>query len=214
MRGSGRIVSRQYDLSGFTAIRASRFEVEVIQSERYGVAVRVDDNLLDVLDVRKSGDTLILRLTPTLSHFRHVTLEATVTMPSLTGVGLSGSASAHLRDFGGIGRLDAELSGASELNGRVAAENIVIAASGASRVRLAGKTRGMVIDVSGASRLDLAELAAGTGTIDVSGASRATVNIAEKIDWIEASGASRVRYLNDPRLDHVETSGASRVVRV
>lgn len=214
MFGSGRIETRQYDLSGFTAIRASRFEIEIVQSSAYSVTVRADDNFFGRLDVRTSGDTLILRTKRLLwGLLWRATLEATVNMPTLTGIKLSGAASAHVPGFRKIDRLDVVLDGASELRGKIEAGSMRIVASGASRVSLAGSTNSVTVEASGASRLDLAELAASTGAFELSGASRTTVNVASKIEYLEASGASRVRYLGDPAIGRIDSSGASRITR-
>lgn len=213
MFGSGRIRTRQYDLSGFTSISASRFEIEIIQSSAYGVTIRADDNLFGRLDVRTAGGKLILRARPPLWGFWRVTLEATVQLPTLTGIKLRGAASAQVPDFREIDRLDVALEGASELRGRIAAKSVRIETSGASRVTLAGSTGHLFAGASGASRLDLAELAASTGAIEMSGASRATVNVASEIEYLGARGASQVRYLGDPAIGGIDSTGASRVTR-
>ena len=213
MFGSGHIETRQYNLSGFTAIRASRFEIEISQSGGFGVTVRADDNLFGRIDVRTSGDTLILRTRRMLFGLWRGTLEATITMPALTGIELHGAAKARVRDFRDIGRLDVTLGGASELRGKVEADSMRIVTSGASRASLAGSADRVTVEASGASRLDLAELAASTGALELSGASRTTVNVASKIEYLEASGASRVRYLGDPAIGRIDSSGASRVMR-
>ncbi|HEY5625370.1 MAG TPA: head GIN domain-containing protein [Dehalococcoidia bacterium] len=214
MWGSGNIETREYDLSGFTAVKASRFKVEIIQSETYGVTVRADDNIIDRLVVRKSGDTLYLRKRPTFWIIGPITLEATIRMPSLAAIELNGAASARIPEFRGIGRLDIEANGAAEIKGRLAAERIDVLLAGASRLRLAGSAEHVTVEASGASRLDLSELTAATGRVELSGASRATMRFTDAIESVEASGASRLRYLGDPALGRVESSGASRVDRV
>jgi hypothetical protein len=214
MWGSGNIETREYDLSGFTAVKASRFKVEIVQTETYSVTVRADDKIIDRLVVRMSGDTLHLHTKPTFWLIGHITLEATIGMPSLTAIELSGAASARIPEFRGIGRLDLEATGAAKIKGRLMAERIDVLVSGASRLRLAGSAKRVTVEASGASKLDLSELTAATGTVELSGASRATMRVTDSIESVEASGASRLRYLGDPTLGHVESSGASRVARV
>ena len=214
MRGSGRIVSRDFDLSGFTAIDAARFDIEVAQSDTFKVSVRADDNVIDRLIVRTSGGTLLLHTRPFHWLTGRLTLEATIHMPSLTAITLSGSATAGVRSFGGIDRLDLELSGASDLRGKVDAATVDIVANGASRVSLAGSAGRVTIEASGASKVGLGKLATGTAAVELSGASRATLNVADTIESVEASGASRLRYAGDPTIGYLETSGASRVARV
>lgn len=130
MWGSGNIETREYDLGGFTAVKASRFKIEIVQSETYSVTVRADDKIIDRLVVRKSGDTLHLHAKPTFWTIGHITLEATIGMPSLTAIELSGAASARIPEFRGIGRLDLEATGAAKIKGRLMAERIDVLVSG------------------------------------------------------------------------------------
>lgn len=212
MWGSGRIASREYAFSGFTAIRAAKFDVEIIQSHTFGVTVRADDNVINRLVVRKSGDTLVLGTKPWFWFFGALTVEATVKLPELDSLTLSGAASASVNNFR-AGRLDVVLSGASELDGSLQADAIDFVASGASRARLSGTAGRVTIDGSGASNLRLDKMTIGSAEIELSGASRADVNVTTAIESVNASGASRLRYRGDPRLGHIETSGASRVAR-
>ena len=60
------------------------------------MVIRVDDNLVEHLQVTKEGSTLVIGLKPGHSYsLRNVTLEADVTMPELTGADLSSGS--HLR---------------------------------------------------------------------------------------------------------------------
>lgn len=213
MWGSGKIAMREYRLSGFTAIRAARFDIEIIRSDTYGVTVRADDNVIDRLAVRASGKTLVLGTKPMFWFFGPLTLEATVKMPALTTINLSDAATARVSDFRGVGSLDLELSGASEMRGNIEAEAISFLASGASRVRLGGSAGRVTIEGSGASKLDLEKMAVASADVELSGASRANLNVTSAIESVMASGASRLRYLGDPKLGHIETSGAARVAR-
>ena len=95
-------------------------------------------------------------------------LEATVTLPALTGLELSGASHATVENVGGprlrviasgashvtlhgrVGQLDVELSGASSLDG-ASAHKLQLGASGASRVE-ATVDGDLAVDLAGASR--------------------------------------------------------------
>ena len=208
---AGGITTREYDLSGFDSIRAGRFDIEVIQSDTFSVTVRADDSVIDRLSVRTSGRELVLRTRPVWWRFGPLTLEATITMPTLSAIDLSEAACARVSNFRNLGDLDVVLSGASELRGDIDARSIRIDASGASRVRFGGRSGSLLIRGSGASMLDLEKLEASTAEIDLSGASHARLNVSTSIESITASGASHVRYRGDPAIGRMETSGASHV---
>jgi hypothetical protein len=215
IRGSGNVVTEEMALADFSAVEAANaFEVEITQADTFAVTIRVDDNILDLLDVSKEGDTLKIGLERGVSLRGDVTLEAGITMPDLKGLELSGASSASVSGFRSSDRLDIDLSGASTLDGDLEAGNTDIDASGASRVLLEGFATELTIEGSGASSLDLADFTVNTAEVRLSGASDATVRAQERIDPVDVSGASRLRYLGDPSLGDVTTSGASTVDKI
>ena len=215
VQGSGNVVTQEMDFDDFTAVDVhNAFVVEIIQSDSFSVTIRVDDNILDLLDVSTVGDTLRIRLQRGVSLRGDVTLEADITMPELDALKLSGAARASVSGFQSTGQLDIGLSGASTLDGDLEAGSIDLDTSGASRVDLVGSATALTLEGSGASTLDLADFAVDTADVTLSGASEATVNVQERIEPADVSGASRLRYLGDPSLGDVTTSGASTVDKI
>ncbi len=212
LRGSGNVVTEDFEFADFASVEVFNvFDVEIVQSDSFSVTIRADDNILELVNVSKNGETLSVRLRQGLTISTGVTLEARITMPDLEALDLSGATSGTVSGFRSEGQIDIELSGASNLDGDLEAGNIDFDVSGASRVTLEGSAAEATIVVSGASRLDLADFPADTAEVIVSGASEATVNVQERIDSADVSGASRLRYLGDPSLGDVSASGASTV---
>ena len=215
LRGSGNIVTEEMPFADFTSLDVrSAFDAHIVQSETFAVTIRVDDNILDLVDVSKEGDTLTIGLERSVRLTGDVTLEADITMPDLDDLKLSGAARANLSGFSSSDELEIDLSGASNLDGDLEAGEVDIEASGASRIVLEGSATELIIEGSGASSLDLADFTADTADVRLSGASDATVNVQERIDSADVSGASRLRYLGDPELDDVTSSGASTIEKV
>jgi hypothetical protein len=66
--GSGRMVTSEKDLSGFTKVEVgSAFTADIKQSENYRVAITVDDNLAEYVNASVQGDTLRVYLKPNVS---------------------------------------------------------------------------------------------------------------------------------------------------
>jgi len=191
--GSGNVVANEYDLAGFDAVDISHsFKVVVTQGEFYSVIVRVDDNLVEHLNVVKQGSTLKIGLKPNLDYtIRNATMEAEVTMPELTGVEASGSSDATITGFESTNALQVDLSGAST-------------------AVLTGSAGEVTVDASGSSEADLAEFPIGDARVDASGVSTVTVNVSGRLD-ADASGSSEVLYIGNPTLGTIETSGSSSV---
>ena len=80
--GSGDLKTEEKDFSEFTRVEASHgFEVEIIQSDSFGVSVTTDDNLLEYVRVSKSDETL--KIDVSRGGYSFNTLEARITMPDL-----------------------------------------------------------------------------------------------------------------------------------
>ncbi len=192
VRGSGNVVTREMDLSGFTRLNVSgAFRVYLTQSDRYRVVISADDNLWDSLEISKSGDTLRIDFKPGTVGIQSATLEAEISMPTLKGI---------------------DVSGASKLTGEMNTGDLSAEVSGASQFTLEGTGGDLTLNVSGASRADLSQFVVEDANVEASGASQATVNVEGRLD-AEASGASRVRYRGNPTLGRIDESGASSVER-
>jgi hypothetical protein len=228
--GSGDLVDRAYDFEGFTRVDVSQqFEVEVVRGDASAVNVTVDDNLVDRLEVSLEGDTLRIALEGG-TVYQGTTQRATVTLPELFGMSLSGASQGSVAGFDSGDPLELELSGAStlelvdvsagdgsfgvsgasHLEGEVALAAVAMELSGASRATLVGLGEAADLRASGASKLELGGFTLENAQVELSGASSATVDVSGTLD-VEASGASNLRYEGDPSLGRVETSGASSI---
>jgi hypothetical protein len=212
--GSGRAVSETFDIRGFSRVDVSHaFDVKIVQGSSYRVVVRVDEELKPHLRVEKRGDTLIIGLKPMRRHnYRNVTMEAEVQMPDLRGVEASGATDIRISGFSSAKDFDADLSGASYLEGNITAQDVSIEASGASHVRLKGKAEDLRLDISGASSVDLESFPAEDAEIELSGASEADVELSGILD-VDASGASHLYFGGNPTMGRVDLSGASSIKR-
>jgi len=209
--GSGNVVTQEEAISDFDKVEISHsFEVDIKQGEAFSVIIRVDDNLVEQLQVEKFGSTLKIGLEPAVSIVSNATLEAEITMPELTGLDLSGASNATISGFKSTKNLTVDLSGASSIVGDIGAGDISIDLSGSSNANLTGSGGNLTLDASGSSDVDLSDFPVADAEIDASGASTVTVNASGRLD-VEASGASNVTYLGEPSMGTIETSGASSV---
>lgn len=210
--GSGRTTTTDYDFNDFTRVSVgSAFQTEITQGASYSVAVTVDDNLVEFLDVRVEGDTLHIGLLPRLSlGFRNMTLSARITMPDVAGLDLSGAVRGRVSGFNNQKPVEVEASGASQLRGDITTGEMRVEASGASTVELTGSTGRLDANASGASTIRFDTFTSEDTDVRASGASNVTVNASGRLTG-DASGASTVAYIGNPSGVQVQTSGASNV---
>lgn len=212
LTGSGNIVTQEEAISDFEKVDiSSTFEVDIMQGESFSVVIRVDDNLLEHLQVVKQGNTLKIGLRDNRSYtIRNATMQAEVTMPGLTGVELSGASHGKISGFNFAEDLSIDASGSSSLMGDIEVGDVTVDLSGSSEAILSGSGQNLTVDVSGSSDLNLSEFPVADVSIDASGASTVTVNVNGRLD-VSASGSSNVYYLGNPNLGAIDTSGSSSV---
>ena len=227
--GSGDLITREMDFTEFTKLEIGHvFQAKVTEADSFSVSITVDDNLLEYVTVRKSGDTLRVYLEGGYAYIG-TTKIVEITMPRINKLSLSGASWCEVSGFRSSDRLELEASGASTLNiddtkagetsfeisgGSHASGGIEITegrfnVSGASRIDLEGAARDISIEASGASYANLANVSTSNATVNISGASVATVNVTGSLGG-NVSGASRLTYLGNPALT-IEVSGDSTV---
>ncbi len=208
--GSGNVVSREIEVTPFSALEvSSTFQVRVSVGSAEAVTVRVDDNIVDLLDVGVEGDTLHVGLKPSTGTMS-ATLEADVTVRTLDSLGVSGASTVTVSDSLAAHDLAVTISGASRLIAPLGIESGRLELSGASNAHLSGSAAALDVTVGGASDLEAADLSIGELTIDLSGASHAAVTVTTSLS-AGASGASNLQYAGSPEIQRAETSGASSI---
>ena len=228
VRGSGPIVERAYPLEGFDRVEvSSAIEFEITHGA-YSINVTGYENLIERLEIDRSGQTLKIGLRPG-SYFRN-NVRAIIAMPALNKLLVSGACRGSAKGVSSVDDFDLEVSGASrvevdieatstavEVSGAsrltgelLVAQNSSLVVSGASRCELTGLTYDMNLDLSGASRATLSEFQAANADVNISGASQAIINVIDTLD-VDLSGASSLEYAGDPTLGRVSITGASRM---
>jgi hypothetical protein len=226
--GTGPVANQTFDLTDFKNIQVSNaFGYEITHSDNFSVTVSAHENIFSHLDIKQTGDTLIIRMKP--GSYTNSETRAIITLPDLTGLNVSGASRGSAKGFKSTSQLDINLSGSSQLDLAVEAGKTRIKISGASKmtsVLTAGNTdleisgasnltgsltsQDIRVNLSGASRCEINGSAAG-GNIEISGASRFTATSFKMENaTINASGASTAHIYCDGTLN-IEASGASTV---
>ena len=227
--GSGNLITQQIDSTDFTKLEISHvFQAKVTRSDSFSIGITADDNLLQYVVVRKSGNTLRIYLKAGYAYIS-TTKIVEITMPEIEKLSLSGASQGDVSGFRSSDRLEFEVSGASYLNiddlragdtgfeisgashvsGDIEISKGSFNVSGASSIELEGFASDISIEVSGASQANLANFPVSNATVRISGASVITVNASGTIDG-NISSASELLYLDNPALT-IEMSGDSTV---
>ena len=231
--GSGNVISRQFTVSGFTAVQAEDgFVVNITYADYFMVRVTTDDNIMEHINVTSANGTLHVGVSGT--PFTRVTaLKLEIYMPAVTGIDFSGGTNGILSGFpmqtwvsmmlsdasslnitqAIVGSFSASLSNGSVLRGYIMCgggvpSNFML--SGGSSVSLSGIGGDITIDASGGSSLDLLGMAANNVTVTMSGGSSAKVNM-DGILNANLIGGSSLRYAGFPAMGSIVLTGGSSV---
>lgn len=196
-RPAGTLARVTRDLSGFDRVDTrGTWQVDIKQGDAWDVELAYPERAESRLDVRIENDRLILeddrRGWAWFGGGDHETLEATITMPALEGIDLSGASELSLSGFSGE-RLEITASGATEIDGRN------------------GSYRDLQLIVSGAGDVDLDEMLVNDARVVLSGAGDIKLNMNGGVLSGSVSGAGHITYRGTVREENVVTSGFSSV---
>jgi hypothetical protein len=210
IRGNGNIVNVERNVGSFHSIQAGgAVEVRVRQDAANTVRIETDENLLEFLDVRTDGNTLVIetRQGYNLDPSDEIIVHASA--PQFRSLDISGASKIIGGNLLTGNELELGASGASELNLEVRVEKLQADLSGASTLRLKGEAKQFTTEGSGSSTIKCMDLATEETTLDLSGASDAEVSATRQLN-IDASGASDVKYRGNANVNQ-KSSGASSV---
>ena len=194
--GSGNLVTLDKSFSDFTAVDASwGFKVTITKSDTYNVSITIDDNLVDYLQVTKSGNTLHIGLKPVT--YDRVTQKANIQMPLLREFHLSGGSHGIVEGF---------------YVPPYYSSDFILSLSGGCHAEMEGSANKISVEASGGSHLDLTDFPVHNAYVDLSGASHATINLDGRLD-ANLGGASHLHYIGEPTLGDINTSGGSLIGR-
>ncbi len=189
IKGSGDLETRTFDLKDFDEISVGgAFEVEVYFSRDQEVAVTIDDNLWENLEVYVRNGRLTIDWDENCRPDDDCRLELTVS--SLTAMTIHGAAEVKIADFDGES-FDFELSGAAELD-------------------MNGSVEDLDIQVSGAGEIDTRDLKAKNVKVRISGAGNANISASESLD-AQVSGVGHISYWGDPEKKRTSVSGLGKI---
>ena len=161
---NGPVTAQSYNNTGFTGVDiGSALKFEITAGDSYNVTITAGQNLFDHIKVVQTGSMLKIYTEGwTIGWWwGHSTPKVTISMPTLQKLYVSGAADGSVSGFKSdkdftlkasgashldmdmdAGALTAEISGASDINGRLTATGSDINLSGASTFNVTGYRRG------------------------------------------------------------------------
>lgn len=206
--------TRNYNFTDFNYVSVgSGIKVMINQSSKFKIDIKADQKDLDELEVEKKGDKLVIGFKHHFFNFsRHGNVEATIEMPELLGIDLSGGAMGVINLDESSKNFEVDLSGGAQLGGTLNCGNISMDLSGGSVVKLEGHVVNLSLDGSGGSIFKLKGLSVKDVNADLSGGSQVTVTMNGTLNT-EQSGGSNLTYFGNAQLGNTDFSGGSSMTK-
>lgn len=211
VKGNGHVISKSFDKTNFKNIDvSSSIDVVLKQGTDYSVRIDGEENILQLIEVRKEGDKLIVGFKNNISISPTKDIKVYITAPEFHK--LEGSGACTISNSGVItgNEVTLDLSGACNTHLNVDVNKLGIEASGASEIEVKGKAVYFSVDGSGSTSVSAFQLITENASIELSGAGDAEV-FASKSLKADLSGAGSVTYKGNPPSVSKEISGAGSV---
>ena len=188
-KGSGDLETRTFDLDDFDEMSVGgAFDVDVRFGDKQEVAVTIDDNLWDNLEVEVRRGRLVIEWDESCRPDDDCHIAITVSR--LKAMQIGGAADVEIHDFDG--------------------ESFEFQVSGAAELTMNGKVGDLGIKVSGAGEIDTRDLQAKHVKVRISGAGNANITATESLD-AEVSGVGSIDYWGDPADKSTTVSGLGSI---
>ena len=180
IKGEGPVVSKSFDeLQGFEAIRINgHADVHFTQSSVYEVTVRTQENILDWLDYKVEGNTLVIE-TKEKREIRAEKYDLVIQAPALKKLVVNGASDFNVGNLRSDGDLDIEINGAGDLDfDSILCNSLTLEVNGAADANLTSISvlKDLKVEVNGAGDVtvtgnaqDASFSVNGAGDIDATG---------------------------------------------
>jgi len=207
------------NLSGFHAIKISNaFTVYISQGNEDAVAISASKAEYKAKIITKvENGVLIIRFDEDKKFWKgwngdKQKLTAYISIKKIDRLDVSGACDVYFEEGLSAEGLSVDLSGASDMKGKIDAKTLKVDISGASSATISGNAATLDIEASGASDFKGYELVSNYCDARASGASSVNITVNKELN-ANASGASSVRFKGEGLIRDIKTSGSSNVTR-
>lgn len=205
---SGETTTEARALDGFTDVAVGgTAELTVTEGKVFSVEVTTDSGLQKYVTTRVEGSQLVIEQEYAMLG-SSPRVQITVTLPELTALAVSGSATASVPELRAE-RFRLSASGASSVDVTAITSELTVDASGSADVNHRGSTDNASLSISGSADVDGANLTALTASLDASGSSDSSLRVIDTLD-ANVSGSATVTYFGKPTV-YDDVSGAADV---
>lgn len=209
INANGEIVTEKRQVANFTGVSASNaFEVEIKIGPVTEVLVEADENVMEHIVTRVTGNMLKIRTEEFIS-FNGAHLKVIITTPELLDINASSSAEVKVLDvIKSNNKVNFQASSSAEIEAIIEAPVVEIGASSSGSVNISGSTKNYKANGSSGSHIKTRDLLSENTSVNVSSGAVAEVYASVSLD-AEASSGGSIRYQGEARVKQNVSSGGS-----
>jgi hypothetical protein len=210
-RGS-ETVKETRNLTGFTKVGFGvAGDLYINIGPEFKVVIEGEKSLLEEIETNVSGSKLTIKKESWHS-FGNEKVTVYITMPELTGLGVSGSGKAEIRDAIKAQDLDFSVSGSgrimtTDLN--IGKLDVGISGSGDVNIGGNGEAGNAEVSISGSGNYNGEALKIGTAEFHISGSGSCKCYVTDRLE-ASVSGSGNIIYSGNPKVD-ARVSGSGKV---
>jgi hypothetical protein len=201
VEGSGNMVKRNLDINDFSGVKAAGpIDIEVKQASDYKVSIEADDNIIDLIIIRKEGNSLLVKLKDHIHIKNSSNIKVAVELPNLKSVDVAGSG--NIRSVGTIensDKIDVAIAGSGDVYLEVRTPLVSSSVAGAGKSLIKGETKKLDVDIAGSGDVDASGLKSEEVDVNIGGSGNVKVFASLKLD-VSIAGSGDVVYYGSPEI--------------
>ena len=201
------------DISGFNEVSFGvSGDLFLKIGSEFRLEIEGDQDVIDDIETIVSGDRLIIRKENWKFSLNDERVTINLTMPSLEGVGVSGSGKVQIMDPVKASDLNLSVSGGGKLyTQRLEVEDLECSISGSGNINLGseGNIEDGKISISGSGNFNGDQTKIGRLSVSISGSGNCRCSVGESLE-AQVSGSGNVTYSGNPRVN-AKVSGSGHV---
>jgi hypothetical protein len=190
---------KRVSVSGFTKLDLKLpLDVTVRPGKEFSLTLSVrDSEVADKITAEVHGDTLVIS-TNEHSLRTHGKDKATLIMPDLRGVSISGSGNVDVAGFEQGVAMSMEIAGSGDITYSGKTSALAVAVAGSGNVRLKGSTGSLSVNIEGSGDLQASEFSAKNASVAVNGSGDADLRVSGAAVQCNVNGSGANRWDGDP----------------
>lgn len=207
--GSGNVITNNRTVEAFNSLSVSNsFDVEVKIGPVAEVRVEADDNIMEYIVTKVSGNELRIKVDG-MHSLNNVHMKVFITTPSLTRIKADASASVNVLDvLKNGGKLSFTATSSADIEAEVDAPEVEAEANSSGSVTLSGKTKNYKAHVSSSGDLKSAGLKSENADVQASSSGSADVYASVSLN-AKASSSGSIDYYGGATVKQSVSSSGS-----